>query len=363
MSAADQWKLRLLATGLPFEIDIARVLADVGFRVLAGFEFSIPAANGGESQRSIDFTASAETASVPLTLMVECKFRRPGVIWYFDPPGFGHISETDWLTNALVSPLVAPWMLPAQHLCPPVVEFGHHPPLDTLSFQISSRAVELKPKNPSGADNKGYDSPTDKDIRTALFQLRYAVSVFRHASRSPQAHHFDQWLISGDFRFLLPIVVTTASLRVIAPGAGVEAVRNASRMEDVTQEVGAIVVRTELPLAVQRLNADLFSKVLADANRDESWHASVDAWRTKQHELVARKQSTFADLNASYGARRILVVNAVHLPAVLTEFMSALDDTARLAPHATSSIPGRGHVAFPVNAYARRQAQVGRAPP
>ena len=92
MSKDSKWKTGLLKTGLPLEYVTARALSERGHGILGEYPYTHPDESGKLKEFSVDIrthkTLKSDDCLLVLSMLVECKYRQPGVSWVFAPlPG------------------------------------------------------------------------------------------------------------------------------------------------------------------------------------------------------------------------------------------------------------------------------------
>ena len=101
-------------------------------------------------------------------------------------------------------------------------------------------AAAGKDKN-GGGDRSSDETP----IKNALYQARYAATALQFGFPALSQEHFEPWVLSDNFSFVLPAIVTTADLYVLKHGTGVQEIRKAGDPVDVAEKVPALIVETE----------------------------------------------------------------------------------------------------------------------
>ena len=163
MSGDTSWKEALLSSGLPLEATVARMLTEVRCVVLGQHEFTVLNQDKTPVQRSVDILGMWNLPAIDLQLLVECKYRREGIQWFFVRSPHKHLDQQDWSTNCLVSLFIPPWYVDQGVVIPPVVHFGHHPPPGQHVLPIAIRGVQLAPGGTG--KNAQYKSGGDVPIK------------------------------------------------------------------------------------------------------------------------------------------------------------------------------------------------------
>jgi len=221
-----KWKNGLLRSGLPLEHVVAEQLSRKNYSIDSDFSFLRIDEKANEKEFSVDIDASRvlDVDGVPcckatLDILVECKYRAPHKEWVFAPSArSGHGSGA--FGNALrcfdqFSRLLVP-----------------RSPIQDAEDRLSwcSKGIELDPNGGAGhADG----------IRHGATQLQYAM-----------VHLFDECAVHYGIRkraelrpfFFLPILVTTANLRLLNKSTSLSALEDAESLQAVSSTVPYLVV-------------------------------------------------------------------------------------------------------------------------
>jgi hypothetical protein len=163
MSDTDgKWKTGLLASGVPLEYEASLLLTSAGFSVSADYAYSREDA-GVAKDFSVDIEARAtypfsdpNRIQAALSLLVECKYRHPRVIWLFLPdPNQPDLSPIT-LGSTLHSIDEFSWTVLSANA---TVPFDEHIP-----FALKGVEVNLSNGN-----------AFDADIHQGISQLQYAL--------------------------------------------------------------------------------------------------------------------------------------------------------------------------------------------
>lgn len=222
---SGKWKNALLKTSLPLEYLVATVLSEQGYLVWGEFSYSRNNEQGINTEFSVDLRAHdllekrKEQYWAALTLLVECKYNYPGVRWVFAP-----LAKSSLIITGVVNVF--------EDLCTRRVtnKDALYSVDDDLPFCVKGIELHSSDANP-------------QSIEHGLHQLRWAApQIASEIFREQATTHHDVDLHIG---FLCPILVTTASLHVFREGLNLEAFQNASDLEDVAEQVDALVVYRE----------------------------------------------------------------------------------------------------------------------
>lgn len=224
--AKKKWKKGLLSSGFPLEFETAKVLVKSGFVVQPDYCYERIEA-GQTKDFSIDLkgdlyfpTSNPNRVTASLELLVECKYRAPNMTWVLLPDvnrpehsvGEGYvIRPIDRFSFCKVS-------------TNPIWEFEDNAPLCYKGTEIDL------------SDGNAYDA----EIRRGISQLQYGLPRLISESISFQllgCHPEDVTAF-----FVLPILVTTADLRVLKRGTTLGEVENTRILEEITRRVSFLTL-------------------------------------------------------------------------------------------------------------------------
>lgn len=237
-----KWKDALLKTSLPLEHLIAEKLGKHGFLIHGEYSFIRDDEQGVDTEFSVDLRASElldrgeEDYWADLNLLVECKYNYPGVRWIFAP----HPEESEFAIG-VVNVL--------QQLC-------------TRRITDTSPVYDIDQELPycvKGIELHESDANT-QSITRGLYQLKYAVMELASNIIYRQITTWND--VDLHIGIVCPILVTTASLHVLKDGLTLEQFQNASNLNDVAEQVDALVVfqenRPQLSKYIRKVIADLY---------------------------------------------------------------------------------------------------------
>ncbi len=305
MPPTKTWKEALLSSGMPLEATVARILTEHDCFVPGEHEFTVVNIDGTRTNRSIDIYGMWALPSASLQLAVECKYRRDGVRWFFIRQSHKVMGQEDWMTNCLVEPFVPPWYADLDYVLPPVVRFGHHPPADQHILPIGVKGVQILPGRDGGGDRSSDETP----IKNALYQVRYAGTALQFGFPALPREHFEPWVLSDDFRFVLPVIVTTAKLHVLKQGIGVPEIREACDPEDVSDSVPALIVDKEPGADLRHYCHVLLMQYYDQLLKSPLTMKEALAWKDRMFQRPAANQSSLADLQSWGVPKRVVIVN------------------------------------------------------
>jgi hypothetical protein len=362
------WKSALLGSGLPLEASVANELRQIGCFSHGEFEFSVKNDHGSLIQRSVDITAWWDLPALKLDLLVECKYRRPGVQWVLIPArSTGASDDIERVTDCFVSPFVPPWLLPptTTHQTPPLIRFWHYAPPPLLMFPVVEKGTEILPgdrgEDPAKADQsdksnaaKKNDSAHETGIRTALMQVRLGAASTMFWVPPISEAEFDNYLYT-QFRFILPIIVTTASLLVLRSNAGIPDIESSTDIERIARRADAVIVKSYVPRSLRNF-------IVQAAKSQFERHAKSMRWKrlvVKQRLGIFQRHganSSFVDVHAMCGPSAVLVTTLNYLPTLLRNIAASMADVRSLVAHSPQTLSYTGAIPFDIIRHARLQS-------
>lgn len=215
-----EWKKGFLSSGFPLEFETAKILVKNRFMFEPDYCYE-RVETGQMKDFSIDLygnllfpTSNPVKITAGLELLIECKYRTPNKIWLFLPDvsipdlPLGHgftIKAIDQFSfcRVLDSPLY----------------------LFSVSMPLCYKGTEFDLSN-----NTTYDS----EIRRGISQLQYALPrlITMNIVRQVSSHPEEMFPF-----FVLPVLVTTAELRVLRRGTTLAKVEETHILEDITKKV------------------------------------------------------------------------------------------------------------------------------
>ena len=230
------------------------------------------------------------------------------------------------MTNCLVAPFVPPWYADSDVVLPPLVSFGHHPPSGDHILPIGVKGVQILP----GDGTRGARSSDEAPIKNALYQVRYAATALQFGFPALPRNHFEEWVLSDNFNFVLPLMVTTAELYVLKREAGISEISEARDAADVADKVPALIVEKDPGEQLR-----YFSHLLLRQNYDQLLRSRVTAepalaWTDRMFRRPADNQSSLADLQSLDVPRRVVVVSFEFLATFLASWRDLFSNDGAL---------------------------------
>lgn len=279
------WKSALLATGKPLEKSVAERVAELeGARSAGEYSFSRFNPEGRPVKHSVDLRAvwGDLGRDIRVEFLIEAKHRSRPKTWiyrrsYAKAPGGVSSARLIQSTDDLN---------PGRH-------FNRNPLAERADYQYPLGTEPFELNDPI---KTGKPSPCDDGGR----QLTYGLA-------SLMAEAAVGTLTDGHLRFVLPIAVTTATLRVLKSNPSMEEVEAAKALGDLTEEV---------PLLVSRFPArDIEEHVrhrLREIVRDGNDRVAQRFGEGPLKDPLQLAKSVASKMDGTY-----LVVNYDRLPAVL----------------------------------------------
>lgn len=224
------WKENLLKSSLPFEQLVAEQLERSKYHIEGEFPYTRPNEQGIKTEFSVDLYCSKDNGHIvePTTsflnfvegdtyinLLIECKYTHPSIQWVFSP--------------YLYAPYVPdPFICLHQECSSPLFDGTAHSLHNDL--HICRRGIALSPNN------------FDPNVIThGLSQLHYGLPNYVIAKLEPsmKVEGLDQHVC------FCSILVTTATLHVVKTGQSLDAFFSAKSLEDIGEQVNALLVTQE----------------------------------------------------------------------------------------------------------------------
>jgi hypothetical protein len=236
---AKSWKDLLLSTGLPLEHDVKKYLEARGCIASHEYTYLKPDEQGHEKQFSYDLDAAYIRDEHFVELMVECKYRHPTVRWVFAPDTFEGPDEV----------YATAFLHPFDHFVSACFPFKCEFPRSLAP--CCSKGVELTS-----------DGANDKAITQALSQLAFG---FAPKLASAIEHQVLRLLGSNSnmIFFHVPVIVTTAKLFRLCENVTLNAIRDASTFEEVSNEEKCVLVKYRPGVGLQNHNLQALREVEA----------------------------------------------------------------------------------------------------
>ncbi len=256
------WKNQLLSSGLPLEYEVKQYLA--AKTCIANLGYSYSRSNEQQISREVSYDVDASWRIPPhyVTLMVECKYRNPGVQWVWTAEAYGGPGEL--YQNSFLHPLDE---FVSQKF-PFKTEFPRQ------LGPCCSKGVELHPEGAS-----------ESAIVHATSQVAHAFGTKIADAIERQVRHLCPGIL---VHYHVPVIVTTAPMFRLFEDASVANISAAETIEDVSSQEDCVVVKYAPSLELKEHNRRTLESHLV-VERDELAHAvdggDVDAVLSR---LVAR---------------------------------------------------------------------------
>lgn len=211
MSKEHKWKDLLLSSGLLLEFEVKKIMEKQGASyVWTGVEYQRLDEDNKIKRFSYDILAgfhNLKEKDIALEFQIECKFRTEDKTWFFIPNTYveskraarHYVAFNDLLTENNISKEIF---------------------LNTTDYPYCSYGIELLK-----------DNTNPKTIKQAVSQLSYAIS---HVLERQTINNFGLRLNREVLYYNIPLIVTTAELRVLKPDITIEEFRNADKYDDIS---------------------------------------------------------------------------------------------------------------------------------
>lgn len=239
------FKTKLLSSGLPLEFQVARILVSNGFDITPDFKYSRSNYSVSQSHEdkyaekdfSVDIDADFSPFNVKrpgynerLNLLVECKYRHPGVSWLFfqDPNKPDETSLRHFVLRFFDK--FSPYELDIKHI------------KHIFDFEEKIKSVY---KGVDVCMCQGHnEEATDNQILRGLSQLQYALPRLITIMLSDEMDSQILWhkSIEEDVKeiapfFICPILVTNAEIFVAKKRVSIKDINSSNKLEDIATKV------------------------------------------------------------------------------------------------------------------------------
>jgi hypothetical protein len=316
---SKDWKDGLLSSGFPLEYEVSNLMLRAGYHVEgeqpftrrvgdSATEFSVDL----QAHRYVPIGDSDGNYKGQIILLCECKYRRERKSWLFMPDRNDPDFSPSW-----PSVLRSLWSFTSY-------TYDH----DSL--------VEFRTKFPAGF--KGVEVQMDshdvfdRDIRHALNQVRYAMPdlLSRHITAALAGHVDDCKPI-----FVLPVIVTTAELRMLNEDVSLSHVRGAATLDDISAVVPVMDVHSPYAADFREHCGNIFGGI---AGRLKSLKYSAGVRIAEYYKNQGKSYiSPFTDLQSlehGYGLdpgffSQFLVLNLAAAASLLADVNQVVDNALR----------------------------------
>jgi hypothetical protein len=305
-AGSDKWKIKLLSSSIPLEFEVARLMARRGFSVAADFPY-LRDDGGIAKEFSVDIVAGWLTSKLPkvtascwLSLLVECKYRRRGISWFFLPdPESGPLTFTSSGNALRVVDEFSPW-------------FAHRSP--DYFDRVMPRAYK-------GTEIDGEDGAVDDSrVRHGLSQLQHALpAILAERIRGAASQHPDD---NAPFLYSA-VLVTNAPLILAHRQLGMKQVEQATSVSEVGTLVPYLSVHVETGPQFEQHVASQCGQLLKDVRN--GGFKDVDARRKAGNQPEYCLPSTLAvslaaghpNFSFNHPLNQIVVCNVAYLTELI----------------------------------------------
>lgn len=223
--AKREWKKGLLSSGFPLEFETAKILVKNRFAFSPDYCYQRIEA-GQTRDFSVDLygnllfpTSNPDKITASLELLIECKYRTPNKIWLFLPD-----------VNIPDLPLGYGLTIKA------IDDFSFCRVLDTPLYHFT----ENMPLCYKGTEiDLSNSSAHDSEIRHGVSQLQYALPRLIKENIVQQVSCHTEEVFPF---FVLPILVTTAELRVLRKATILAKAEETDILDDITEKVSYLTL-------------------------------------------------------------------------------------------------------------------------
>lgn len=217
------WKEHLLRSGVPLEYQVALIMTSEGMTARADFSFLRRDLSGSkECSVDIDSTWYGPTSNIlkfELHVLVECKYRSPDkVVLFFEEPNDPDFSPVTLGGTVSYFDTFVPYHLPLNAFVSLEQDF----PFVYKGVEVFERGA------------------VEEDLRHGIQQLRYATPAFLRSILDAQL--FGNFPSEATALFFSRILVTNAPLLLLRRGLGVEDIKTASSIQDVSTPVDTVIL-------------------------------------------------------------------------------------------------------------------------
>ena len=229
MSDSFSWKDMLLSSGIPMELDAARLLIAEGFSVNSNINYILnhgdSSFNGGiDLHGEIHLPFGENDNSVYFDLLINCSFCHKDAVWMFSPnPNIRDIFYKNSGTAIRIIDQFSPFMIPQE-------EFAGFESQSPQSFR--GMEINIATGEDSGAD-----------FMTKLFRLQYFMPtliidrIFTFLAGRPD----------DNFPFLIcPVLLTTAPIYLLDEDITPEDIEKASGIDDISSKKPYLIMETNI---------------------------------------------------------------------------------------------------------------------
>jgi hypothetical protein len=299
------WKHHLLSSGLPLEQSVIQVLSEIArtddrsSRYTWRSDYTYPREN--EYGVLVDFSVDIQFTRMGnpwLEFLIECKYRYDGHRWVFTPEEY-HLWRDETFSDTFVI---------LEDLADNSVDF------DRLSqykdrYPLCGKGIELQPES---------EGSNPKSINQSIQQLKFALV---EQSVECLMEQIDRSLGDHNSVFILvPIVVTTADLWRFRSDVTLEDVRQADKLDDIADQLNAIIVRQLPDSQLTRHTSARFENRLSAAQKAKY---TSDQYRSYRF---------FLQVFSRNYPRCFLVVQYKHFDSTLRDLLSIFDAPDLLKP-------------------------------
>lgn len=283
----NNWKNFLLSSGLPLEQSIIQRLKSFDFEHVSEYRYERVDIDGQNKVFSID--VHAYKYATPWTeLFIECKYRYDETQWIFIPEEYDRLLDEFSYETLIILDHFRNNRFDTKQL-----------KMFTDTIPLCGKGIEILPKDKN-----------PKSIEQSIYQLKYALLEEAIASVKDQI----DWNPSD--HLLIPIIVTTASLRRLKASVSISDIRSAKEVDDVSTLEKYLIVKDDPDVQFKR-----YAKTRIKNSFDESLVLKYNEAKTSPIQNFSHFSSWFSENYPS----KYFVVNLEYFEEFITTLLEILD--------------------------------------
>lgn len=274
--SSKKWKEYLLKSSLPMEQNVAEIVNSHGLHVRGEFPYTRINENKVPVEFSIDINAGKlikirnnPEAWASLDILIECKYNSPGIDWLFTRyPNLEPICSNSIQDYDLFSTY---WLWNKESL----VEIEKN-----ALYTISGLSI-------------GNDTIDNNKIKHGLSQLRYSIPAWLERTASIELRDESAHSIP----LVVPILVTTAPLRVLKSNVTFSDVHNASDLNDISTIHDVVYHYQEAGPSLSKYYQEKSSEIVNNYNNEKR---DIRFNQSHLYDELINNSETIAIVNLNY---------------------------------------------------------------
>lgn len=240
--ANSKWKDFLLKSGLPLEFEIKKVLDDFGFWSRSEFSYLRSDEKNIVNEFSFDIDSEKDIEKHRFELLIECKYRHESTNWIFLPEEYNKSDRGAGTTDF-------------RNTNDFFFKEDYSDFFKLLNFKtvapLCSKGIEIS--------TTGQNS---KSITQAIAQLSYGIVdkvINGMKIQLDSEEEYDHKIFHH-----IPIILTTANLRRLKPEQSISTIKNASTLDEVSDQEDILLIEPKISLELKRYNLDKLNSFEAE---------------------------------------------------------------------------------------------------